>query len=688
MPPLLLLLFSCAFSGLLSAQSPKRYALVIGNGQYTTHPLGQTPANDAKAVAAALRLANFEVDVAYDLSLASMNATIRRFGEKVRNSGAVAVVYFSGHGLQYSSHNYLVPTDADLSVPQDIKGYCVPVDRIVSYLQGTTTNILILDACRSYPIPGDKSILSGLAKETFDDAPAELVIAYATGPNATSTTIGERGMSLYTSQLVKYLNQPCLSIEDVFKRTRADVRTKSNQQQRPEESNSLISDFHFMPPCAPEVVPVRPDPVVVEKRPELPLDALDTDVDGVPDSRDPCPNDYGTANGCPDYDNDGVADKSDRCRTKAGPPHWQGCPDSDGDTLPDHEDDCPDEAGPTARKGCPLPDPDRDRDGTPDDRDACPDNYGPATLSGCPDSDGDGVVDKSDKCPTEPGVKHLQGCPEPKPPSPNFVLIKGGTYTMGDQFSEGAKDEQPHTVTVSDFYLSKYEVTFREYDAFCAATGRDKPSDSSWGRGERPVINVSWYDAIEYCNWLSQQQGRTPYYTIDKSKKDPNNISSDDDLKWKITRNPAANGYRLPTEAEWEYAAREGGKKVRFGNGSDIIKPSEVNFDASESYKKNYSVAGEYRQKTVPVQELKSNALGLYHMSGNVWEWCWDWYGDNYFQDEGVRNPLGATSGSERVVRGGSWFYYPYACRNSDREDHWPWGNSNFIGFRLACAPQ
>jgi formylglycine-generating enzyme required for sulfatase activity len=271
---------------------------------------------------------------------------------------------------------------------------------------------------------------------------------------------------------------------------------------------------------------------------------------------------------------------------------------------------------------------------------------------------------------------------------PDFVLIKGGTYTMGDQFSEGSSDEKPHTVTVSDFYLSKYEVTFREYDAFCAATGRDKPSDAGWGRGERPAINVSWYDAIEYCNWLSQQQGRKPYYTIDKSNKDPNNGNGNDGQKWTITRNTAANGYRLPTEAEWEYAAREGGKKVRFGNGSDIIKPSEVNFDASESYKKNYSVAGEYRQKTVLVQELKSNALGLYHMSGNVWEWCWDWYGDNYTQNEGARNPLGATSGSNRVLRGGSWDYYPQICRAAFRYYYWPAYRFNNIGFRLACAPQ
>jgi formylglycine-generating enzyme len=275
-----------------------------------------------------------------------------------------------------------------------------------------------------------------------------------------------------------------------------------------------------------------------------------------------------------------------------------------------------------------------------------------------------------------------------KPSFPDLVLIKGGTYTMGDQFGEGESDEKPHTVTVGDFYLSKYEVTFREYDAFCAATGRDKPSDAGWGRGERPAINVSWYDAIEYCNWLSQQQGRTLYYTVQTLDKDPNNNSGSDNLKWTVTRNTTSNGYRLPTEAEWEYAAREGGKKVRFGNGRDVIKPSEVNFDASEQYKEPYSVAGVFRNQTVPVQELSSNALGMYHMSGNVWEWCWDWYGDNYAQNEGAQNPLGATSGSDRVLRGGSWYVDPRLCRAASRSNAWPTGRFMIIGFRLACAPQ
>jgi formylglycine-generating enzyme required for sulfatase activity len=266
-----------------------------------------------------------------------------------------------------------------------------------------------------------------------------------------------------------------------------------------------------------------------------------------------------------------------------------------------------------------------------------------------------------------------------------MVLVKGGTFPMGDQFREGSSDELPvHNVTLGDFYISKYEVTFDEFDAFCDATRRDKPDDRGWGRGRRPVINVDWYDAVEYCNWRSQKENLSAYYNIDKNKKDGNNQNSSDDKKWTVTINAGANGYRLPTEAEWEYAAREGGKKWRFGNGRDIIDPSEINFDASASYKKDYSVVGTYRNKTVSVDDLSANILGLKHMSGNVWEWCSDWYDSEYYKNSPASNPRGATSGTSRVLRGGSWGYFPRDCRVAFRLWNDPVSRYFNVGFRVA----
>ena len=260
--------------------------------------------------------------------------------------------------------------------------------------------------------------------------------------------------------------------------------------------------------------------------------------------------------------------------------------------------------------------------------------------------------------------------PDPIIPE-HMVLVKGGTFDMGDVMGDKEGDnEKVHSVTVSDFMIAKTELTFEEYDHFCAATKRDKPEDKGWGRGKRPVINVNWFDAVEYCNWRSQQEGLQQVYQI-------NNTQVDAD--WN------AKGYRLPTEAEWEYAARAAGKKVRFGNGKDIADPKEINFDGSASDKKNYSVVGEYREKTVSVGSLNSpNALGLHDMSGNVLEWCWDWYDEKYYNNSPATNPDGPSTGSSRVLRGGSWSNDPYFCRASHRGHYTLFVNYSRIGFRLA----
>lgn len=239
-----------------------------------------------------------------------------------------------------------------------------------------------------------------------------------------------------------------------------------------------------------------------------------------------------------------------------------------------------------------------------------------------------------------------------KDPEAGMVLIKGGTFTMGctSEQQDCEDGEKPtHRVTLSDFYMGKYEVTQRQWQEIMG----ENPSRFN-DCPECPVERVSWDDIQTFLQKLN-------------------------------ARYPGRN-YRLPTEAEWEYAAREGGKAVLFGNGKNILDPKEANFDASAEYKKPYSVAGKYRKKTVPVGSFRPNALGLYDMAGNVYEWCSDWYGA--YPAEAQTNPQGPASGSRRVLRGGSSLKGAGDCRVSDRYYYYPFYDLYSVGFRVVSPSQ
>jgi len=258
-------------------------------------------------------------------------------------------------------------------------------------------------------------------------------------------------------------------------------------------------------------------------------------------------------------------------------------------------------------------------------------------------------------------------------PQLDMVFVKGDSFWMGDTFDEGYDDEKPvHQVAMRDFYISKYEVTYAAYDVFCEKTGQIEPDNKRWGANNHPVINVSWYEAVVFCNWLSQKHGLTPCYQIDTEKRDPNNKKQFDDKKWTVTRNANANGYRLPTEAEWEYAAK-GGSKSRGYKYSGSNNIDEVAWYVNNSV------------RIQPVGMNQPNELGIYDMSGNVLEWCWDWYDENYYANSPPSNPEGPVSGEDRVVRGGSglWSINVDNCRSVDRNGGEPNVGYPAVGFRL-----
>jgi sulfatase modifying factor 1 len=259
----------------------------------------------------------------------------------------------------------------------------------------------------------------------------------------------------------------------------------------------------------------------------------------------------------------------------------------------------------------------------------------------------------------------------------NFVLVKGGTFKNAKSTNYFGK-----SITVTNFSIGKYEVTQKEW----METMGSNPAKF---RGDNlPVETVSWYDCVEYCNQRSIKEGLKPYYSIDKNHKDPNNQTVVDDIKWTVTINTGANGYRLPTEAEWEYVASGGqmSKGHNYSGGDDV--------DTVAWYWKNsgdtnlmgfwsWPTVEKNHNRTQPVGKKEPNELGLYDLAGNVREWCWDWYGELETNGTDPKGAKGSSSETGRVWKGGGWIGGDFCCESSFRGNFEASGKGPDQGFRV-----
>lgn len=579
-------------SGALAQRPPaqvgeQRVALVIGNAAYKEAPL-RNPVNDATDMARALREMGFAVTLRTNATHKEMEQAIQQFGLDIRRGG-VGLFFFAGHGIQSSRSNYLVPIGANIQSEADLKFQSVDSGWVLAQMEDARNrvNIVVLDACRNNPYARSfRSAARGLA---IMDAAKGSFIAFATAPgDVAQDGAGRNGT--YTKHLLASLRHPDSDIFQVFSRAGQAVAQETKEQQIPWFNSSLTGRFQFRSGTESQVASVAPSTAAIPAADPAAVELAFWDSIKTSTSRADF-EEY--LRQYPDGHFAGLA--RNRLKSLAPAPPAQVA---------------------TIAPSTPAPTP------------------APAAA----------LADSVQGLAPGTAFKDCDVCPE-------MVVVPAGSFMMGSPQSEQGRDsdEGPqHPVTISrQFAAGKYEVTFDEWDACVRERGcGHNPTDNGWGRGQRPVINVSWQDAKAYAEWLSSKTGRS---------------------------------YRLLTEAEWEYAARAG-TMTAFSTGM-TINPTQANYDATSSYAG--SVTGPYRQQTVPVGSFQPNAFGLYDVHGNVWEWTEDCWNGSY---NGAPSDGSAwTSGDcgQRVLRGGSWFNNPWRLRSAYRLRDLRFRTFTF-GFRVA----
>ena len=536
------------------------------------------PHRDARDIAAALRELGFDVTLQVDQNRDALRRAIRAFGEKLRTGGGVGLFYFAGHGVQVRGRNYLIPVGATIASEADVEDEAVDAGMVLRQMEyaGNRLNIVILDACRNNPFARSfRSAERGLASI---EAPVGTLIAYATAPGSTASD-GRGRNGLYTQELLANLRVPGLRVEDVFKRVRAGVRTKSKGQQVPWESSSIEGDYYFIPPK----VAARP-PVESDEQAAWEVVKSSRRIETVREFLDQYPNGrYAAAARL-------LLRELTPVETASNPPvdkKAAGNPAVENTTIP---------AKTGARTG-------------PGGVALASFRFTTVTVNSRGEVSAPRQEDAWGYVEVLPGAVPLE-----------MVEIPGGTFQMGSPAGEmgRSEDEGPqHQVTVPDFYMGKYEVTQAQWRAVMGSNPSHFEGDSL------PVEQVSWNDAVEFCAKLSRATGRT---------------------------------YRLPTEAEWEYACRAG-TTTPFAFG-ETITPQLVNYDGNYPY--GGAAKGTNRQQTTAVGSLGvANRFGLYDMHGNVWEWCADCWHESYYGAPADGSSWEANCNQNyRVWHGGSWTFY------------------------------
>ena len=628
----------------------QRHALVIGNANYAVGPL-RNPLNDASDMAAALEGLGFEVQRLLDADASAMERAIIDFNKRL-SSGGVGLFYYAGHGIQAQGSNYLIPLRAGISSELQLKHKAISAGFVLDAMEAANkgVNIVILDACRDNPYESsfrsnDRGLvpMNGLAPM---NSPKGSLIAYATAPGGIAAD-GEERNGLFTQHLLAAMQQPNQLVELTFKDVAKAVSDHSGGQQTPFVTSSLTEYFYFNPSAEAPPTPApsgtfttsaATNPAPTNKFTPSSIDGLSLDEWLLVHGNEP--KTLANLDKVAAYQSQHGGNAASRSYIDSGLTELLATGVDRGELI-------------RLKKRFPT---------SATLRLQLADEFHHSSLFEAALAEYQSWLDLTDgKHPEHKQVQlamaaaqkgHLfavQDCPE----CPQMVYIPAGTFPMGDIQGGGQSDEKPvHRVSVKAFLMSQTEVTFAEWDA-CVATGgcSHKPSDSGWGRGSRPVINISWEDITkQYIPWLNKTTGAQ---------------------------------YRLPSEAEWEYAARAGSEtKYSWGNtaGHDYANYGTDNCCGSLAKGKD---RWEY---TSPVASFAANAFGLYDMHGNVWEWTLDCWNGSYKGAPSDGTAWLSGNCSRRVLRGGSWFNIPVILRSANRDSNSTGNRNYFIGFRLARA--
>jgi len=615
-------------------------ALVIGNSAYPDMPL-TNPKNDAQDIAQTFEDMGFIVIKVLDADKEQMAMAIDDFAKKIQNVNA-AVFYYSGHGMQVNGQNYLIPIgrtpSTQITEAKHVHYRAINAGEVMTEMENAKVNfsLIVLDACRNNPIGGTRGKLKGLASI---DAPAGSLVMYSTKAGDVALD-GEGRNSPFTTAFLEAIKTPGLDVNLLPSRITQKVRQLTGNRQTPGSYVQITQSFTFVPAYTDQELAQlknslseleykkakqqqeqnKEDAELARKKAEI--EALEKQIADMKNE----------TGGETDLDKMlEIMKKKEKQKAE----------------LEEIKRQAEIERIKREQELAAMNQKKYDENIAKYDKIAASEamqDMKPAawnsvlTNLGLP-KNSIPVGNKAALC-KKLGIAFFGDYTVPVT-GLNIKMrgIQGGTFQMGCNRRYAKSDETPHTVTVGNFDMMKYEVTFAEYDKFCDATGRSKPHDGGWGRGNRPVIYVSWNDAVAYAEWLSRQTGQT---------------------------------WRLPTEAEWEYAAKGG---VETLHATSQLYAGSNNIDEVAWYRDNSG------NKTQPVGQKSPNELGIYDMSGNVWEWCSDWYGS--YSSSPTNNPQGASSGTFRVLRGGSWSGYADNCRSANRSNGTPTVRYVNIGFRL-----